>query len=536
MAGIQASLDLSAAGFRVYLVEKEAAVGGGMSRLDKTFPTGDCATCIISPKLVECMRDLNIDVFTMSDVVGIEGEAGHFTATIRRRPRFVNIHRCTACGDCTEVCPVELASPFDAGIGKRKATDRVYAQAAPNANFIQKKGRAPCSSGCPIDSGVQAYVALIAAGKFREAAEVIRRDNPLPSICGRVCFHPCESYCNRCEIDAPVNIRALKRFAIDLFPETEIPTDIPATGKSVAIIGSGPAGLAAAHSLALAGHGATVFEALPVFGGMLAVGIPDYRLPPSILERDLACIRALGVKFRAGVSVGDDISAEEIAKEFDAVFIATGAHEGRKLNIPGEDCEGVLQGVDFLRRFALNKPTGIGKHVVVIGGGNTAIDAARTAMRLDTETVTILYRRTREEMPADESEIEAALDEDIEIHYLAAPSRVIAENGRMTAVECIRMELGEPDESGRRRPIPIDGSEFVIQADTMIVAVSQSADRKMAELFRLKMSRWGTIEADEVTMATSREGVFAGGDVVIGPSSVIDAIAHGKRKSRQRSL
>jgi len=532
VAGIQASLDLSAAGFRVYLVEDEPAVGGGMSRLDKTFPTGDCATCIISPKLVECMRDLNIDVFTMADVVGLEGEPGSFRAVLRQRPRFVDIDKCTACGDCTEVCPVEIPSSFDAGLGKRKAADRVHAQAAPNANVIVKKGRAPCSSGCPIDQSVQAYVNLIAAGKVKEAAAVIWRENPLPSICGRVCFHPCEARCNRGKIDEPLNIRDLKRFAVEQFPRPQLPEAIPPTGKTVAVVGSGPAGLAAAHSLALSGHQVAVFEALPVLGGMLAVGIPDYRLPPPILERDIEWIRSLGVEFRTGVSVGDDIAAEQIDGEFDAVFVATGAHNSRRLGIPGEDFPGVIPGVDFLRRLALGAPVERGRRVVVVGGGDTAVDAARTAVRSGADEVIVLYRRTREEMPAEETEIQALLEEGVEIEYLAAPVQVIAADGRAAAVECVRMELGEPDESGRRRPVPVAGSEFRIDADTLIPAVSQSADAKLAGVFGLRTTRWGTIETDEVTMAASRQGVFAGGDVVAGPSSVVEAIAHGKRAAK----
>ena len=312
-----------------------------------------------------------------------------------------------------------------------------------------------------------------------------------------------------------MNIRALKRFAIDQHPEPELPEDIPATGKSVAIIGSGPAGLSAAHQLALLGHEATVYESLPVLGGMLAVGIPDYRLPPDVLEagprRDPFARR--DVRDQTAPSA-ETCRPTRSPTDFDAVFVATGAHNSRRLEIPGEDCEDVIHGVDFLRRLTLGEPVELGKRVVIIGGGNTAIDAARTAARLDVDEVTLVYRRTRQEMPADAAEIDAAIAEGIEIHYLAAPVRVLSEAGRMSAVECIRMELGEPDDSGRRRPVPIDGSEFVVAADTLIPAVSQLADQKMAELFGLETTRWETIDADEVTMATSREGVFAGGDVV----------------------
>ena len=247
---------------------------------------------------------------------------------------------------------------------------------------------------------VQAYVALIAAGKFEEAAAVIRRENPLPSICGRVCFRPCELRCNRGEIDQAINIRGLKRFAMDLFPTVEPPAAIQPSGKSVAIVGSGPAGLAAAHSLALSGHRVTVFESLPVLGGMLAVGIPDYRLPADILARDISSIHSLGVEFKVGTAAGRDVPVAALGKEFDAVFISTGAHDSLKLNVPGEDSEGVIHGVDFLRKLALGEIKSVGKRVVVVGGGNTAIDAARTALRVGAEEVTSLYRRTRAEMPS----------------------------------------------------------------------------------------------------------------------------------------
>ena len=410
IAGIQASLDLSASGFHVYLVEDKPAIGGNMARLDKTFPTGDCATCIVSPKLVACMRDLNIDVLTTSEVVGLDGEAGNFKATVKKRARFIDVDKCTGCGDCTKVCPVEISSPFDAGIATRKAVDKVYAQAAPNAAVIHKNGRAPCSEGCPIDHSVQGYTALIAAGKFQEAAELIRSENPLPSICGRVCFHPCESVCNRSVVDEPVSICNLKRFALEKSPLFSAPKNNNASSRAAAVIGSGPSGLAAAHYLAGKGHGVTVFEALPVLGGMLAVGIPEYRLPHDVLKRDIDYIRSLGVEFKTGTAVGETFSAGDLLRDYDAVFIATGAHKSLKLRVSGEDLPGVVSGVDFLRAFRIDGSYKVGEKVIVVGGGNTAVDAARTAKRLGAKHVTMLYRRTREEMPASPEEIDAVLE------------------------------------------------------------------------------------------------------------------------------
>jgi heterodisulfide reductase subunit A-like polyferredoxin len=528
ISGIQASLDLSAAGYRVYLIEENPAVGGRMARLDKTFPTGDCATCIISPKLVECMRDLNIEVMTMTDVVKIDGEAGNFTATLRRRPRYVDVAKCTGCGDCAKVCPVEIPSGFDEGIGTRKAIDKLYAQAAPNAVFITKKHRAPCSSGCPIDTSVQAYVALISRGKFKEAADVIRRDNPLPSICGRVCFHPCEAKCNRGQIDEPVSICALKRFAMEHHAPQDPATPQP-TGKKVAVVGSGPAGLAAAHSLVQKGHAVTVYESLPKPGGMTRYGIPAFRLPVDVLDRDIEAIQSLGVSFKTGVTIGIDLTLEELRKSNDAVFVATGAHTSLRLGIPGEALANVIPGVDFLRSAALGKPVRLGEKTVVVGGGNVAVDSARTALRAGSAKVTVVYRRSRREMPASHEEVKLLEEEGVELLFQANPVKVLSENGTLEAVECVRMELGEPDAKGRRKAFPVEGSRFVIPCDTLITAIGQKPGLSVLEKSDMAVTDIGTIRADPLSLCAGSDGVFAGGDSVLGPASVIEAINHGKR-------
>jgi len=389
----------------------------------------------------------------------------------------------------------------------------------------------PCKEACPAGVNVKSYVSLIAAGKFHDALKVVRERNPLPGICGRICTHPCESFCSRSEIDEPVAICWLKRFVADyeLTHPAEKPKSASKRKEKIAVIGAGPAGLTAAHDLALQGFMVTIFEELSEPGGMLISGIPSYRMPRDILKVEIDYIRSLGVNIKTKTRIEGKDALKNLLKYFNSVFIAVGAHTGKKLNVPGEDdYEGFLDAVTFLRGINLDKPKKPGNKVIVIGGGNSAIDAARTAIRLDCEDVHIVYRRTRKEMPANDAEIEEAENEGVQIHYLAAPVKIVGKNGKVTGMECLKMELGEPDESGRRRPVPIKGSEFIVEADVIVPAISQEPDLTFLPADHgLDISRWNTFMADESTMATNLPGVFAGGDAVTGPNTVIDAIAQG---------
>ena len=461
----------------------------------------------------------------------LSGEKGRFKVTLRKTPRYLDASKCTACGDCEKVCPVELPSEYDQGLATRKAIYKKYAQAIPGAFAVEKADKAPCRLACPAGLNVQGYVQMVKEGKYKEALEIIMEDLPLPGVLGRICPHGCEEACRRCDKDEAVAIRDLKRLAADCFDPRQIDIQcLPARPEKVAVVGSGPAGLSAAYHLAKRGIRSTVFEALPQAGGMLRVGIPEHRLPREVLDREIELIAKLGVEIKTNAPLGPDRTLDDLFEEgYKAVYLAIGAHKGIELGIPGERASGVRQGVDFLRELNLAGSAEVGKKIAIIGGGNVAIDVARSAARLGAEEVHIVYRRTRAEMPAWEEERIAAEEEGVKITYLSAPQEILVEDGKVAGLRCIRMELGEPDSSGRRRPIPVPGTEYEIPVDQVIPAIGQAPDlSSLEDVTGLSFSRWGTVEADTVTYETGRDGVFAGGDLHTGPWIAIGAIAAGR--------
>ncbi len=535
LAGARAARRLAEAGLTVTLLQPTPFLGGQV-------PQENVAWMPAVPALLEAIRNPGVTVLSRAIVESIAHDERGFHLQVQQMPRYVDPVRCTGCAECEKVCPVG-AEPGN-GTSRRAIYRDPAGRAVPNVFAIEKKGEAPCTHTCPGGIHVQGYVALVAQGKFQEAHDLITQEIPLPGICGRVCYHPCEAQCNRYELDKPVAVRALKRFVADRvkggphWPPVEPDPTLP----PVAVVGSGPAGLAAAWMLVRQGVRVTVLEALPVAGGMLAVGIPTYRLPRETLRREIAAIEALGVEIRLNTPLGPGLTVDDLfAQGYGAVFLALGAHRSRKLGVPGEETPGVAQAIDLLRQVCLAQEKGpagdlkvelkalgleTGQLPVVVGGGNSAIDVARTLLRLGAERVRILYRRSRQEMPASPEEVAAAEHEGVVLETLVAPVRVIEKDGRVGAIECRRMELGEPDESGRRQPVPIPGSEFLVETDMIVSAVGQEPD--LACLPGDLCDKRGRICADAASGETSRPGVFAAGDV-IQPASVIEAIGAGKK-------
>ncbi len=536
--GINRAIQEAEKGNKVTLIEKFPSFGPERIPKDRIV---DPENAFVKPETNKILENDSIEFLPYSEIKRLKKEGGKYSVKILKRSLRVHNDKCNDCKACIKVCPVNMFDDFNEGVCFRTAVD--YYSPSPPVYNIFKEDMPVCQRTCPINLDIRTYVGLIADGKPLEALRVIREKLPLPGSIGRICPHPCETACNRQYLDEPISICFLKRFAADaelkegIEPEYETPKE--KYPEKIAIIGAGPAGLTCAYDLARLGYeNITIFEALPVPGGYLWVGIPEYRLPKQILKREVDLIQKMGIEIRYNTKVGKDISFEELRKNYDAVFIGAGCHRGLKLRVPGEEeyyGKGIIDCVTFLRRQALGefKKEEARGRLIVIGGGNAAIDSARVAWRLGFDEVYILYRRTKKEMPANPWEVEAAEEEGIKIQYLSAPVEILGKDGRVVGMKCVKMRLGEPDASGRRRPIPIEGSEYVIEAETIVAAISQGTDLSfLGKDHGIQLTKWNTIAVDEETGMTNVPGIFAGGDVVTGPDIAIRAIAGGKKAAQ----
>ncbi len=535
VAGISAALDLADAGFETHLIEARPTIGGQMALLDKVFPQNDCAICILGPIMSKVGQHPKINLMTYSELDSVEGYVGNFHLKVRKKSRFIDTEKCNGCGDCEPVCPVSVSNEYEFDIATRKAVYRPFPQAVPNKFTIDKRGTSPCKIACPAHVNVQAFVTLLKEERFDEALEIYRKNSPFAGSLGRVCTNPCQLECERGKYDEAVSIKNLHRFLADYERENgevkvdAIVPDKKKAKKPVAVVGGGPSGIACAYDLAHEGYSVTVFEARKEAGGLLRWGIPEYRLPRDVLSDEIGILKQLGVTIQTGTKV--ESIAELKAQGFKAFYVATGAPGSRLMNIKGEKAKGVYHALSFLDKVNSGKTVTLGSNVAVIGGGNAAIDAARTAKRLGAKKVAIVYRRSREEMPAIPSEVDEAELEGIKIEFLTTPVEIDVKEKLVSGMKCVRMRLGAPDDSGRKRPVPIPDSEYKMSVDTVIMAVGQQVTSD-ALLSKLEPTQWGTLEVDSVTLATNIKGVFGGGDVVSGGATVIEAVATGKEAAK----
>ena len=536
IAGMTAAEELAGSGIEVHMVEQSPSLGGYMARLSKTFPTEDCAMCSLAPRLTTTALESRVHVHSLTEVSAISGPPGEFRVTLRHKPRYVT-EACVGCGECEPVCPVSYDNDFDFGVAQRRAVNRPFANAVPATFHVERKGWSPCKTACAVHTSAQGYVALVAAGRFAEAYRVAAEPNPFPSVCGRICTHLCETACARGTVDEPVAIAALKRFVADEVGPTLAVSPAPIIHpEKVAVIGGGPAGLTAARDLAALGYATTVFEAQPVAGGMLRTGIPDYRLPGATIQREIDQIVALGIELRLSQRAGADFTVDGLLGDgFSAVFLATGLQQSAAVEIPGAELEGVQRAVELLREINLERPAAVGEKVVVIGGGDVALDAARSAIRLQVAAgrepdVTLVYRRTKVEMPANVTEVDEARQEGLKVEFLVQPTEIAGAAGKVAGLKLVRCELGAPDASGRRQPVAVEGSQLTLEADTVIFAVGQAIVSDFLTGCEGVRVEDGQIKIDRDTCMTDRPGVFAGGDVAAaGLYTAIEAVAAGRR-------
>ncbi len=532
IAGQEAALSLADMDYKVLLVEKELSIGGKMIQLSKVFPTLDCAACITTPKMSETARHPNITLLLNSKIDTIEKQHNSFDVKINRKPRYVKPDVCTGCQECEFVCHEIRLDAYNANLAGRKVAYIPFSLANPRIASIDRQDvSAPCINECPGGVKPYGYISLVRNGQYDEAMKLHLEDIPIPGSLGRACYALCQNECTRAKLEAPVDIRRIKRFFAenyyDKFPIAPERETKAKTGKRIAIIGSGPAGLTAAYHLALKGHSVKIFEAAPRAGGMLMLTLPEYRLPKRVVERDIQNITSLGVEIEVNKKI--DSIAKLKADGFDSVFISVGTHNTFKLSIEGSELEGVNSCLDFLQNANIGERANLtGKKVMIIGGGNTAIDASRTALRLGAKKVTVVYRRSREEMPCFAPEIKEAEEEGVEILILRNPIKFLGENGKLTKVQLIKMKLDKPDASGRRSPIPVDGSEFIEDVDFVVEAIGLQPSTSIFSN-EIDLNKNGTIKVNEKTLQVLSSHVFAGGDGVTGASTIIEAAGQGKR-------
>ncbi|MEZ5125445.1 MAG: FAD-dependent oxidoreductase [Thermoleophilia bacterium] len=536
IAGMTAAEELAASGIDVHLVERQQSLGGYMARLSKTFPTEDCAMCSLAPRLTSTALDGRVTVHTLTEVDEISGPPGEFRVKLRHKPRYVS-DACVGCGACAAACPVSYANDFDFGVATRTAVSRPFSGAVPATFAIEKKGWSPCKSACAVHTSAQGYVALVAAGRLEDAYRVATEPNPFASVCGRICTHLCETACARGDVDQPIAIAALKRFVADTVgPVTPVIKPTILHDERVAVVGAGPAGLTCARDLANLGYRVTVFEAQSVAGGMLRTGIPDYRLPHDVLQREIDQILALGIDLRLNQCAGRDFTIDSLLDgEYGAVFLATGLQKSDDVHLPGDDLIGITRAVEFLRELNLGRKPNVGSQAVIIGGGDIALDAARSIIRLQRQAgceadVTLVYDRSEVEMPANAHEVEEALNEGLKVEFLAQPERLAGDHGTVASVDLIRCALGDADASGRRSPVPVEGSRFSLPADMVVFAIGQALVDDFAHGCEGLTLDGNQIVVDRETHMTTRSGVFAGGDAAPGGYfTAIEAVAAGSR-------